>query len=92
MTDAIAVFVTAPTADKAAELARALVEGLAACGNVVPGSGFTTMYVRPHEGGATVGARHRYLPTEPDAPSRASCQSARNKARSIHVLQGKDCS
>ncbi len=38
MTDAIMVFVTAPTADKAAELARALVEeGLAACGNVVPG-------------------------------------------------------
>lgn len=38
MTDAIVVFVTAPTADKAAELARLLVEeGLAACGNVVPG-------------------------------------------------------
>ena len=38
MTDAILVMVTAPTADKAAELARALVEeGLAACGNVVPG-------------------------------------------------------
>ncbi|MFY0582014.1 divalent-cation tolerance protein CutA [Cystobacter fuscus] len=37
-TDAIVVLVTAPTADKAAELARALVEeGLAACGNVVPG-------------------------------------------------------
>lgn len=38
MTDAIIVLVTAPTADKAAELARMLVEeGLAACGNVVPG-------------------------------------------------------
>ena len=38
MTDAILVLVTAPTADKAAELARVLVEeGLAACGNVVPG-------------------------------------------------------
>ncbi|HEX5750224.1 MAG TPA: divalent-cation tolerance protein CutA [Archangium sp.] len=38
MTDAILVMVTAPTADKAAELARVLVEeGLAACGNVVPG-------------------------------------------------------
>jgi periplasmic divalent cation tolerance protein len=38
MTDAIVVLVTAPTADKAAELARMLVEeGLAACGNVVPG-------------------------------------------------------
>jgi periplasmic divalent cation tolerance protein len=38
MTDAILVMVTAPTADKAAELARMLVEeGLAACGNVVPG-------------------------------------------------------
>ncbi|WNG42563.1 divalent-cation tolerance protein CutA [Archangium minus] len=38
MTDAIVVFVTAPTADKAAELARLLVEeGLAACGNIVPG-------------------------------------------------------
>ncbi len=38
MTDAIVVLVTAPTADKAAEIARALVEeGLAACGNVVPG-------------------------------------------------------
>ena len=38
MTDAIVVLVTAPTADKAAELARALVEeGLAACGNLVPG-------------------------------------------------------
>jgi periplasmic divalent cation tolerance protein len=38
MTDAIIVLVTAPTADKAAELARMLVEeGLAACGNVLPG-------------------------------------------------------
>ena len=38
MTDAIVVFVTTPSAEKAAELARALVEeGLAACGNVVPG-------------------------------------------------------
>jgi periplasmic divalent cation tolerance protein len=38
MTDAILVLVTAPTVDKAAELARALVEEqLAACGNVVPG-------------------------------------------------------
>lgn len=38
MTDAIIVLVTAPTADKAAELARALVEAqLAACGNIVPG-------------------------------------------------------
>jgi periplasmic divalent cation tolerance protein len=38
MTDAIVVFVTAPTADKAADIARTLVEeGLAACGNVVPG-------------------------------------------------------
>jgi periplasmic divalent cation tolerance protein len=38
MTDAILVLVTAPSADKAAELARTLVEErLAACGNVVPG-------------------------------------------------------
>ena len=38
MTDAIVVLVTAPSADKAAELARALVEErLAACGNVFPG-------------------------------------------------------
>jgi periplasmic divalent cation tolerance protein len=38
MTDAIVVLVTAPSADKAAELARALVEEqLAACGNVLPG-------------------------------------------------------
>ena len=38
MTEAIVVWVTAPSADKAAELARTLVEeGLAACGNVVPG-------------------------------------------------------
>ncbi|MBM7116112.1 divalent-cation tolerance protein CutA [[Archangium] primigenium] len=38
MTEAILVFVTAPTADKAAELARTLVEeGLAACGNILPG-------------------------------------------------------
>lgn len=38
MTDAIVVLVTAPTPEKAAELARALVEErLAACGNVVPG-------------------------------------------------------
>lgn len=38
MTDAIVVLVTAPTAEKAAELARTLVEeGLAACGNIVPG-------------------------------------------------------
>ncbi len=38
MTDAIVVLVTAPTAEQAASLARALVgERLAACGNVVPG-------------------------------------------------------
>ncbi len=38
MTDAIVVLVTAPTPDRAAEIARALVsERLAACGNVVPG-------------------------------------------------------
>ena len=38
MTDAITVWVTAPSADEAARIARTLVEeGLAACGNVVPG-------------------------------------------------------
>jgi periplasmic divalent cation tolerance protein len=38
MTDALVVLVTAPDADTAAGLARALVEErLAACGNVVPG-------------------------------------------------------
>ncbi len=38
MTDTIIVLVTAPSADKAAELARAVVEEqLAACGNIVPG-------------------------------------------------------
>lgn len=38
MTDAIVVLVTAPSAEAAAALARTLVEeGLAACGNVVPG-------------------------------------------------------
>jgi periplasmic divalent cation tolerance protein len=38
MTDAIVVLVTAPSAETAADVARALVEeGLAACGNVVPG-------------------------------------------------------
>ena len=38
MTDALVVLVTAPSAETAAEVARALVEeGLAACGNVVPG-------------------------------------------------------
>jgi periplasmic divalent cation tolerance protein len=37
MTDTIAVLVTAPSADKAAEIARTLVEEqLAACGNVIP--------------------------------------------------------
>jgi periplasmic divalent cation tolerance protein len=37
VTDALVVLVTAPSADKAAELARALVEErLAACGNVLP--------------------------------------------------------
>jgi periplasmic divalent cation tolerance protein len=37
-TDALVVMVTAPTPERAAELARALVEArLAACGNVVPG-------------------------------------------------------
>lgn len=36
-TEAIVAFVTTPNAEKAAEIARALVEeGLAACGNVVP--------------------------------------------------------
>jgi periplasmic divalent cation tolerance protein len=36
--DAVLVLVTAPTAEQAASLARTLVEeGLAACGNVVPG-------------------------------------------------------
>ncbi len=38
MTDALVVLVTTPSADRAAEIARALVdERLAACGNVVPG-------------------------------------------------------
>lgn len=38
MTDAILVFVTAPSAEHAAAIARTLVdERLAACGNVVPG-------------------------------------------------------
>jgi periplasmic divalent cation tolerance protein len=38
VTEAIVVLVTTPTPDRAAELARALVEErLAACGNVVPG-------------------------------------------------------
>lgn len=38
MTEAMVVLVTAPTPDRAAEIARALVEErLAACGNVVPG-------------------------------------------------------
>jgi periplasmic divalent cation tolerance protein len=38
MTDALVVLVTAPSADEAARLARALVEArLAACGNVLPG-------------------------------------------------------
>jgi periplasmic divalent cation tolerance protein len=38
MTDALVVLVTAPGADKAAQIARALVEErLVACGNVVPG-------------------------------------------------------
>ncbi len=38
MTDALVVLVTVPTPERAAELARALVEErLAACGNVVPG-------------------------------------------------------
>lgn len=37
-TDALVVLVTTPTAERAAELARALVEErLAACGNVIPG-------------------------------------------------------
>src|SRR5512144_2282360 len=37
-TDALVVLVTAPTPERAAEIARALVEErLAACGNVVPG-------------------------------------------------------
>jgi len=38
MTNVVVVLVTAPSAETAADLARALVEeGLAACGNVVPG-------------------------------------------------------
>ena len=38
MTDAVVVLVTAPTPERAAEIARAVVgERLAACGNVVPG-------------------------------------------------------
>jgi periplasmic divalent cation tolerance protein len=38
MTETLVVLVTAPSAEKAAELARTLVEEkLAACGNVVPG-------------------------------------------------------
>lgn len=38
MNEAIVVLVTAPSADKAAEIARALVEErLAACGNILPG-------------------------------------------------------
>jgi periplasmic divalent cation tolerance protein len=38
MTETIVVLVTAPSAEKAAEIARAVVlEKLAACGNVIPG-------------------------------------------------------
>jgi periplasmic divalent cation tolerance protein len=38
MTDAVVVLVTAPTPERAAEIARTVVsERLAACGNVVPG-------------------------------------------------------
>jgi periplasmic divalent cation tolerance protein len=38
MTDALVVLVTVPTPERAAEIARAVVEEkLAACGNVVPG-------------------------------------------------------
>ncbi len=38
MTDALVVLVTTPTPERAAEIARAVVEErLAACGNVVPG-------------------------------------------------------
>jgi periplasmic divalent cation tolerance protein len=38
MTDTVIVLVTAPSADKAAEIARTLVEEqLAACGNILPG-------------------------------------------------------
>ena len=38
MKDAVVVLVTTPTSEAAAEIARALVEeGLAACGNVIPG-------------------------------------------------------
>ena len=38
MTDAVVVLVTAPSAEKAAEIARTVVEErLAACGNVLPG-------------------------------------------------------
>jgi periplasmic divalent cation tolerance protein len=38
VTDAVVVLVTTPTAEKAAEIARVLVEErLAACGNVLPG-------------------------------------------------------
>ena len=38
MTDAVVVLVTAPSAEEAARIARALVEeGLCACGSVVPG-------------------------------------------------------
>jgi periplasmic divalent cation tolerance protein len=38
MTDAVVILVTVPTPEAGADVARALVEeGLAACGNVVPG-------------------------------------------------------
>jgi periplasmic divalent cation tolerance protein len=38
MTDVVVALVTAPSPEKAAEIARSLVEeGLCACGNVVPG-------------------------------------------------------
>ncbi len=38
VSEAVVVLVTAPSAEKAAEIARALVDGkLAACGNVLPG-------------------------------------------------------
>jgi periplasmic divalent cation tolerance protein len=38
MTETVVVLVTAPSAEKAAEIARAVVlEKLAACGNVIPG-------------------------------------------------------
>ena len=92
LTDAVVVLVTAPTAEKAAEIARQLVEEkLAACGNVL--GGLRSIYAwqgQVHDGQNFGG--------EPRQRNRNRCEQKRNdppftrvRAVAVHTSPARLC-